>query len=264
EYRNAVPLLHQTILSVLPNEKNNPEQAELYKAFANGDVEAVLQTDRKERKQIFVTSMSVYFVNDIATATLGDTDLAMRSGRREKGGARTGVPPGWMPGMPGMPDMPGMPGAGPRYSPETYYKKGKESDTAEEGPPDVQRIEKKAGFVVTIAGYSPYENIDELMVGVEDDQSKWGFITRLLHLETIVDGNIPFKLYKKSELEPCKLEKGVVDIGAEMPAGIRLVSTRTRQTYGGAEKSRAPAAAREQVLIDPMTKEIISKIAELD
>jgi cell division protein YceG involved in septum cleavage len=95
-------------------------------------------------------------------------------------------------------------------------------------------------------------------VGVEDDQSKWGFITRLLHLETIVDGNSLFKLYKKSELEHCKLEKGAVDIEAEMSAGIGLADVR----FGKSQRGRAESG--EQILIDPMTKEIISKVTELD
>ncbi|GAI52887.1 unnamed protein product, partial [marine sediment metagenome] len=71
KYRDMVPLLHQTIISVLPNEKNNPEQKELYKAFGDGDVKKVLEIPRKERKQIFVTNMSVYFADDIATAEFG-------------------------------------------------------------------------------------------------------------------------------------------------------------------------------------------------
>jgi type IV pilus assembly protein PilM len=254
EYRNVVPLLTQSILSVLPNAKNNPEQAELYKAFANGDVEAVLQTDRKERKQLFVTSMSVRFADDIASAQFGETDF-------QKGGSK----PAKSKAMPydqlgKFMEMIGKRGGGPRYSPKTYSKEGEKSDT-----PEAAVVEKGAGFIVTIAGHSPYENIDELMVGVEESsprdslrRSKWGFITRLLHLETIVDGNCPFKLYKKSELEPCKLEKGVVDIEVEMPAGIGLADVRFERT------KRGKAESGEQVLIDPMTKEIISRIAELD
>ncbi len=68
-------------------------------------------------------------------------------------------------------------------------------------------VEQQAGFVVTIAGYSPYKNIGELMdpPGVEDKPDKWGFVTRLLHLDEIVDGNSPFKLYKKAEVEHFKL-----------------------------------------------------------
>ena len=246
EYRNVVPLLTQSILSVLPNEKNNPKQGELYKAFANGDVETVLQTNRKERKQIFVTSMSVRFVDDIASAKFGETDF-------QKGISRPKKKSKSMPG--GFLEMFRKAGPGPGYSPQTYSKKGEKSDTAKT---DV--VENEAGFIVTISGSSPYKNIGELMdpVGVEDDQSKWGFITRLLHLDDVVDGNSLFKLYKKSELEHCKLEKGAVDIEAEMPAGIGLADVR----FEGSQ--RGTAASGEQILIDPMTKEIISRVAELD
>jgi type IV pilus assembly protein PilM len=246
EYRNVVPLLTQSILSVLPNEKNNPEQGELYKAFGNGDVKTVRKTKRKERKQIFVTSMSVRFVDDIAAAKFGETDLQKgSSGPKKKSKA---MPDGFM-------AMLGKAGPGPSYSPQTYSKKGEKSDPSTTGV-----VGNEAGFIVTISGYSPYKNIGELMdpVGVEDDQSKWGFITRLLHLETIVDGNSLFKLYKKSELEHCKLEKGAVDIEAEMPAGIGLADVR----FGKSQRGRAESG--EQILIDPMTKEIISKVTELD
>jgi len=68
-YRDVVPLLTETIITALPNEKNNPEQSELYTAFAAADVETVLKTSRKERKQLFITEMQVYFVEDVNTET---------------------------------------------------------------------------------------------------------------------------------------------------------------------------------------------------
>jgi type IV pilus assembly protein PilM len=182
KYREVVPLLHQTIISVLPNEKNNSAQKELYTAFAEDDVEEVLQIPRKERKQIFVTNMSVYFSDDIATAKFSGEGF-LKEGRRKKTGAMTGMPFGM--GFPGMmmPGM-GMPGAPPKFALKRYEKKGEEGE------------ETGSGFVVTITGYSPYKNIGELMdpAGVENDQDKWGFVTRLLHLDDIVDGNSPFKL----------------------------------------------------------------------
>ncbi len=87
KYRDVVPLLHQTIISALPNEKNNPAQKNLYEAFANGDVEGVLKVPRKERKQIFVTGMSAYFANDLSAAQFGATDFQTRS---TMGGGRRG------------------------------------------------------------------------------------------------------------------------------------------------------------------------------
>ena len=247
DYRNVVPLLHQTIISILPNEKNNPEQKELYRAFADDDIETVLEIPRKERKQIFVTGMSVYFAGDIAFAQFGAADFMGRSGRRRTGGAETGLPgmgpPGY--GLPGM-----MGGAAPKYGRKVYSKKSKKGDSAKG-----EEVEGGPGFVVTITGYSPYKDVGELMdpAGVEGDPNKWGVVTRLLHLDDIVDGKNPFELYRKTEIEHFKLETGEVDLEAEMPAGIGLEDIE-------AERKDSD----ERVLIDPMTKEIISKVAELD
>jgi len=239
-YRDVVPLLYQTIISTLPNEKNNAEQKELYRAFAEGDVEAVLQIPRKQRRQIFVTGMSVYYTDDIATAEFGGAALLKGGSRRKKAGAEMiGKSYGY-----GM----GMPRAGPKYRQKTYSKKA-EDDSAEGGG---------AGFVVTITGYSPYKNIGELMdpAGVEADRNKWGVITRLMHLDDIVDGDSPFELYKRTEVEHFKLEVDEVDLDAEMPAGIGLRLERTKKAERG--------DSSEEILVDPMTKEIISRVAELD
>jgi hypothetical protein len=92
--------------------------------------------------------------------------------------------------------------------------------------------------------------------GVENDPNKWGVVTRLLHLDDIVDGNSPFKLYRKAEIEHFKLETGEVAWDAKMPVGVGIEDTKSK-------KSRRDKID-EQILIDPMTKEIISRVAELD
>jgi type IV pilus assembly protein PilM len=63
EQRSVIPLLYQTILSTLPNEKNTDdhEQKKLYRAFANNNVLEVLKIPRSKRKQIFITGLSIYF-----------------------------------------------------------------------------------------------------------------------------------------------------------------------------------------------------------
>jgi hypothetical protein len=150
--------------------------------------------------------------------------------------------------MPGMPGMPG--GFGPRGRRRADQTDDSSKDEGE-----------KAGFVVTIVGYSPYKNVGELLdpAGVEDDQSKWGVVTRLLHLDDIVDGNSPFELYERARIRHFKLEIKEVDLEAGVPPGIGLEHIKFEKgkdvdkRYGG-----------EQVLIDPMTKEIISKEAERD
>ncbi len=266
-YRDVVPLLHQTIFSVLPNEKYNPEQRELYRAFADGDVGAVLEIARKERKQVFITNMSVYFTGDIARAEFGAADL-LRAGlrtRRAKGGVGGGPPgygpPGYGPpgyGPPGYgPPGYGPPGYGPPgmaggYGPRTRSKGDEDDSEKEEG--------EKAGFVVTIVGYSPYKNVGELMdpAGVGDDPSKWGVVTRLLHLEDVIDGNCPFELYKKARVEHFKLEIKEVDLEAGVPAGIGIQDIKFEKGKMGDDRYG------EEVLIDPMTQEIINKVPELD
>jgi len=262
EYRDVLPHLHQTIFSVLPNEKNNPEQKELYRAFAADDVEKVLEIPRKERKQVFLTSISVYFADDVAAADFGGTEF-MRAASRRRGSSRAGGgpagfgfgPPGYGPGPPGY-GMPGMPGMGTRsFRPKVYSKK----DTT--GDAEGEKGEGGPGFVVSIAGYSPYENIGELMdpAGVEDDPDKWGVITRLLHLDDIFDGNSPFKLFQKAKVEHFKLEIGEVDLEASMPMGIGIQGTKSGKT-----KAAELSQAEELVFLDPMTKEVISKVPELD
>ncbi|MHC4148375.1 MAG: type IV pilus assembly protein PilM [Planctomycetota bacterium] len=265
EYRDVIPHLYQTIFSVLPNEKNNPKQKELYRAFAAGDTEGILEIPRKERKQVFLTSISVYFADDVAMADFGGAEFMRAASRRRvaspagRGPPGMGFgPPGYGPGPPGygMPGMPGMPGMGTRaFRPKVYSKKGTEGDA------DGEKVEGGPGFVVSITGYSPYKNIGELMdpAGVEDDQDKWGVITRLLHLDEVFDGNSPFKLFQKAKVEHFRLEIGEVDLQASMPMGIGIQGTKSGKT-GVAELSRG----EELVFLDPMTKEVISKVPELD
>jgi type IV pilus assembly protein PilM len=246
-YRNVVPLLTEIILSALPNEKNSPEQEELYLAFAAGDVETVVKTDRKDRKQIFITDLQIYFEEDVnAVAFESRTDGYGVSERRRDRLDYTGAR--------------GMQGVG----------------AVRQGEP---------GFLVTMVGYSPYKNIYELMdpVNVEDKPDKWGFITRLAHLDDIVDGNSPFTLYKKTggdkhfKLETDDVEareqlsiSGTTDIfkgiGVEE---IRIEKMRTTSSGMSRPIMNMSGSIDEgmvavRVLVDPMTKEVISKVVELD
>jgi hypothetical protein len=96
-------------------------------------------------------------------------------------------------------------------------------------------------------------------VGVEGDSNKWGVITRLLHLDDVVGWKNPFELYKKAEIKHFNLETGEVALNAKMPAGIGIEyvkSEKAKKTGRGDDDGR--------ILIDPMTKEIISKAVELD
>ena len=240
KYRDIIPSLMQTMISTLPNGENNDEQQHLYTAFAAGDVRAILEIPRKQRKQIFVTNMSVRFVDDIDSAVLSSLSLT-RGRRKVRRDTMTAHQKMMLERM--------MTGGGkiPLGGQRDIFGRQKGTD------------ETKTGFVVHISGYSPYENIGELLdpARVEDQPDKWGVITRLLHLDDIVDGNSPFELYKRTDVKHFKLETGQVDFDAEMPQGIGLADTKVGKKSGREKES-------EQILIDPMTKEIISRVVELD
>ena len=253
KYREMIPRLHEIIISALPNEKNNPKQAKLYQAFANGNVEGILEIPRKAREQIFITNMSVFFSNDLATAQFGGADL-FRMSRGTPGAGGDEYDEMYDEYEYGMMEMEMM-GGQYQFAPGMF---GLGGPTAEE---------KKPGFVITVAGYSPYgKNKSELHKlidpsGVKGRPDKWGLVTRLLHLDDfIVDGNSPFEVYKRTDPNQFKLEIGEVNWEVQMPVGIGIRDVRYKPTPPGSTQEESA----EWVLIDPMTKETISKIAEWD
>ncbi|MHC4622715.1 MAG: type IV pilus assembly protein PilM [Planctomycetota bacterium] len=246
-YRDVLPALHQVILSTLPNEENNPGQSQLYRAFADGNVEEVMRTPRKERKQIFVTNMSVAFAEDVATEPLRRSGLVAAGSRKQK----------QQDDESDYDDeerfMQGSGFAAPKFQAPTYQFGTQQAVAAEQqgGP----------GFVITVEGYSPYENIGELLdpMGVEDDQRRWGVVTRLMHLDDLVDGNSPFTLYNKTSNNDFRLEAGEVATEGEMPAGIGLVES----ISAIADVDKAGIDEKDKfVFVDPMTKEVISKVSK--
>ena len=247
ENREVIPLLYQTIVSALPNEKNNPEQKELYAAFVNDDADAVMKIPRKERKQIFITDMSIRFTDDIAKAEFKNiTSPSDRSRIRTQATTTQ--------------QRPSRPVRPSRQRPKKQRANQSNSSADKKSKKDTEIPENKTGFVVSIIGYSPYGNIAQIIdpVGVGDNQSQWGFITRLMHTETIsADNKSPFELYEKSNIKHFDLKIAPVDIGTKMSAGIGVVKSEQK-------KEKIQNSKNEQTLVDPMTREIISKIAEVD
>jgi len=252
-YRNVIPLLYQTIIEQLPNEENNPEQAELYEAFANRDVEKLTQIPRKQRKQLFVTNMSVLYAPDVVSMSVERVGFK-KSGKRDKKKEQEQKDREF--------EM--------KRRMEEYKALGLgtaefEFEMMGYGAPGAPAAGElgKPGFVVSIAGYSPYENIRELLDpdAAEKNPNKWSFVTRLLHLDELApDGNCPFKLYDTAG-EHFRLEYGWVNMESEeMPAGIGVVDTWMPEIAESASLS----VFDEPVLVDPMTREIISEVPVLD
>jgi hypothetical protein len=246
KYREMIPSLYETIIAALPNEKNNPKQAGLYKAFAAGDVEGIKRIPRKQRKQIFITNMETFFSSDIATAQFGGADMF----RKSRGMPGVGGEDEYM--MEGY-DMMEMERMGGYYG-EDMYGMGMGMSTEEKFP----------GFIITIGGYSPYEKITELLdpyKNVGDNQESWGVVTRLLHLDDFVDGNSPFEVFKKTDPNQFSLQIGEVNRDEQMPAGIGVTDIRYKPIPPGSTKQ---GEGWEYILIDPMTEETISRVKEWD
>lgn len=239
KHRELIPLMHETILAALPNAKNNPAQAGFYAAFARGDVEAVMQIPRKQRMQIFVTNMAVSFTRDLELTSFYNVGALRASSQ----GANSGPVD-----EEGVSIMRGR--ASERFSSTSAIDAFRQ-----------EGLEPVLGFVVTISGYSPYMDIDALLdpIGVEDRPDQWGLVTRLMH---IADANGPFEMFEKTN-QHFKIDIGEVVQGssADMPPGIGEVAKKPFQT---AISTLGYSTGRDNlVLVDPMTKEIISKIPKL-
>ena len=186
-----------------------------------------------------------------------------------------GFPGGFQGGIPGMPQgyggFPGMPQGGemptPQQLPSQTTSQTGQEDQEDGGP----------GFTVLIEGFSPYENISELldppMVG--DDQGRWGVVSRFKNLAMLFP-EVSFELFNKSDTIHFKYETGlVVWDSSDMPVGIGVEKeiervppdentdrqrnmTMRPNTRGGSDFVEI-----EMVLVDPMTGEEISKTYDI-
>jgi type IV pilus assembly protein PilM len=263
KYRDTIPSLIQTILAALPNEENNHEQAELYQAFAKGDVETVMKVERGKRKQIFITGMSITFVNDVSTATFGEQSLGSSISRT----AET-VNPQADAISEKLREYEKLMQRrfGNIEKPQQAATEEQTDETVQEKP---AAVKSNAGFVVTITGYSPYSDISSLFdpLGVGNDKSQWGFVTRLKHLDQITDVNA-FALYDANSTKHFTYKLNEVSSPTDVPDGIGIVSQRVIEVKRDAEAKQPglPAARSnritEPVLIDPMTREIINRVVQ--
>ncbi len=253
EYREVVPKLQEILISALPNAKNNPDQRTLYEAFAAGDVAKVTTVPRPQRKQLFITHMSVYYADNLGTAQFNKTALSRRDQMTQMGGEESELY-----------DQEYMAEMEKIYGKDYLVQTGMLGTT--------QEAAKETGFVVTIAGYSPYARYEDLLdpMGVETEPAKWGFVTRLEHLDKFLglDPNrTPFELYSR-EADHFLLEKGVVDPTLEMLAGVGEVqyvqdpaNPQTKAPAGMVGFGMQPG---KPILVDPMTREEIGAEAIMD
>jgi len=249
KYRDIVPDLYRVIVSALPNAKNNPDQRDLYAAFAAGDMEKVMAMPRKDRKQLFITDVSVYYSDDLGKAQFGKTAMMRRDAASR---------------MMGTEDNSGY-DEQMRAELESIY--GTEYMSQMMGTQGGGET-KDPGFVVTITGYSPCEGYLNLLdpMGIETEPAKWGFVTRMEHIDKFLglDANsAPFEFYSR-ETDHFKLEKGVVDMSQDVPMGVGEM-----EFIPDPNAPKTPAApmammgyggntSGTQILVDPLTREVIS------
>ena len=130
--------------------------------------------------------------------------------------------------------------------------------------------EKHSGFVVQALCYSPYgrtvTEVGELIDpdGVDDEPDKWGFITRLKHLDDIAEdanSTSPFELFKKEDHEQFNWDIQEVTVEGDTPGGIGAWEEIIDETaqIGSRSATRSTSLTRNWILIDPMTKETINK-----
>lgn len=142
---------------------------------------------------------------------------------------------------------------------------------------DTEEKDGGAGFTILIEGYSPYRNIAELLdpPSVRDDQTRWGFVTRLDNLAKLFP-DVPFELFHKYDIKHFNVKTGWVDLeDKDMPPGIGVQKEIERVPEPVTPRGRGAGGARmgmrrmqdfvpvEDVLIDPMTNEEISKTFDI-
>jgi hypothetical protein len=261
KYRDTVPNIIGTLAKCLPNKENNPQDSELYAAFESGDAKAIAAIPRPERKQLFVTQFAMKYSESVETATFPEPGARVRTFTR-RGSSRGGA--GAMDSMMLMPGYEGMMPGGPTMGPQASLG-GRGEDEDEEGA-------GAAGFIVLIEGYSPYKNIAGLLdpPSVGGNSEQWGLVTRFEKLAELFPG-VPFELFGKHELDHFAVETGWVDVSSkDMPPGIgELKEIERVPAESGTKQNRRRTVSRrdfvysEQVLVDPMTGEEISKTYDI-
>ena len=272
KYRETTPLLIETLAKCLPSKEYNPDQASLYDAFAAGKVEEVMAVPRAERKQLFITSFAMQYATDLEKADFPKADT---SGPGYRTPRRQGQVPGMLNPMMDSFMMDPMMGRGAPGSAGSTPYPGSTGGVPGDG---TQPEEAKAGFTILIEGYSPYRNLSELLdpPGVGNDQERWGFVTRISNLATLLP-QVPFELLDK-DIANFEVKTGLVDLmDPDMPKGIGVLkevervpknpaSATERQAgwnTGGMGGQRSNYVYTEEVLLDPMTNEEISRTYDI-
>jgi type IV pilus assembly protein PilM len=273
-YRDVIPSLMQTILSALPNKTNNTtdkEQLKVYTAFDERNIKALSEVERSKRKQIFITDMSIRFVEDVSTASF---DEAARTGG-------TIVAP-VISVDPEIEAMKAKMKADQEFFMQRFGGGGGQQQPVQETEPVIEptttttqtpTVKSKAGFVVTIIGYTPYKEWEAVLapLGVGNDINRWGFITKLKNINQF---NPVFELFDANSTQHFTYQVNeVASSEKRVPAGIGVLEQRTIEVKKDNTQPTVTSLLQygmtgnkivENILVDPMTREIIDKVKKYD
>jgi type IV pilus assembly protein PilM len=233
KYRDIIPLFYETIFKCIPNAQNNPAQADLYKAYAEGDVDKIIAIPRNERKQVFITSIMIDYQDSLSAARF-------EMERSERLTTRTTSSAGSSQGQ--VTDGRGFTVVIEGYTP--YEKIGEIMD-----PAGVGNDKSKWGIITRMM------NLNELFDGNSPFQLFSKEKIEHFKVETgivdIADGRMPAGI-------------GVLRV----KSGSSEDQQKTENVYedrNSADQTDASnLAASGQVLVDPLTEEEINKTAALD
>ncbi len=245
DYRDVVPKLFAMIDTALPNGEDNPEQAELYKDYAKGDIAGIKKFPRTDRKQLFITNMIIRFSTNLKTTSFEAIDFSQKNSSSDM---QSGT-----------------------LQAEMEYQQSIEQQketAAAQGETTLQAEGNNSGFLVTITGYCPYGKdnadvynfIDSPKAG--NDRTKWGFVNRLEHIQELTnDVNYPFVLYDKANAANYYIHASEVDMTGDAPVGTGVEQ---EKTYSYLLNSSVGYQETTMPLIDPLTKELISMVTQKD
>jgi len=188
--RNLVPLLFQTVTrDCVPNENNNPDQKQLYKAFSESDLETLMKVPRRQREQVFIHSARIVYTEDLSQ----DFDTILQDKISKRSSSKGRMPgDGMMPGGAMMLERFGPGGARGMPMPSPG---GRRRSRSRSGTDSIAIAKKEPGFVVVIVGTTPHQEGRKFLALSEMnlDRSQWRFFDRLRYLgmkdEDIVNMN---------------------------------------------------------------------------
>jgi type IV pilus assembly protein PilM len=247
DYRDTIPKLFEIIISALPNEKNNPKQADLYKAFASGNAEEVKKIPRNKRKQLFITNMVINFTFDLKNTQFPEIDFTQDESLYRAPSTQQ-----------------------PQNSALAERLRMEREMSSRNEPVSQETIKMDPGFLVIITGYCPYgNNITDVfslldpkldIKSTDGNRENWGFVTRLEYIDKVTDANIPFKLYDKIDPKNYAIDVKELFIKDKYPVGTGIKQTKTYSVSFGSYRQYTEST--DIPLIDPLTKEIISATLE--